>query len=278
MTFVKGQSGNPAGRRPGSRNKVTEFVEGLAGENAEELTRKLIEQARYGNPAALRACFDRIWPKPRAPKVAFALPPIRCQADIPAAFDALIQGLADGAFTTDEFHTMTRAVERMAKTIEIADPEVRLAAAHARIALLEAKLEALAKALGGRFEVEQAPASAPDLAPATDLQEAGVAAAADLQDPDVASATDLQNRSPDGAQRDPGSLAPDCGAARLHPGYDAPPLASAANLQARTPPSAANGAAPPDTDDTWMRHFLGPEFDVPWPGYADTPANRSHAA
>jgi hypothetical protein len=74
MTFVKGQSGNPAGRRPGSRNKVTEFVEGLAGENAEEVTRKLIEQALYGNPVALRACFDRIWPKPRAPKS-----PSRCR-------------------------------------------------------------------------------------------------------------------------------------------------------------------------------------------------------
>src|SRR6516225_12344096 len=110
MTFVKGQSGNPAGRRPGSRNKVTEFVAGLAGENVEELTRKLIEQARYGNPAALRACFDRIWPKPRAPKIAFQLPPIRCQADIPAALDALIQGLAESAFTPDEFHTMIRAV------------------------------------------------------------------------------------------------------------------------------------------------------------------------
>ena len=32
-----------------------------------------------GNPAALRACFDRILLKPRAPKIAFALPPIRCQ-------------------------------------------------------------------------------------------------------------------------------------------------------------------------------------------------------
>ena len=243
MTFVKGHSGNPAGRRPGSRNKVTEFVEGLAGENAEEVTRKLIEQALHGNPVALRACFDRIWPKPRGPKITFALPPIRSGADVPAVLDALIEGLADGAFTTDEFHTMTRAVERMAKTLEVADPEVRLAQANARIALLEAKLEALAEALGGRFDIEEAPRQTPDLAPATDLQATEPA-------PD---------RAPDAA-------------------FPTRPLASAANLQARTPPPAANGAAPPDPDDAWMRNVLGPDYDAPWPGHADTPPERRHAA
>ena len=57
-----------------------------------------------------------------------------------------------------------------------------------------------------------------------------------------------------------------------------PPLASAANLQARTPPPAANGAAPPDPDDAWMRNVLGPDYDAPWPGYADMPSERRHAA
>ena len=52
ITFVMGQSGNPAGRPPGSRNKVTELVEGLAGDNAEETTRKLLDLVRLGHSAA----------------------------------------------------------------------------------------------------------------------------------------------------------------------------------------------------------------------------------
>jgi hypothetical protein len=179
--------------------------------------------------------------------------------------DALIEGLADGAFTPDEFHTMTRAVERMAKTLEVADPEVRLAQANARIALLEAKLEALAEALGGRFDIEEAPRQAPDLAPATDLQEPDLPSATDLQERGVASATDLQATEPT-PDRAPDAASPPR------------PLASAANLQLRTPPPAANGAAPPDPDDAWMRNVLGPDYDAPWPGHADTPPERRHAA
>ena len=286
MTFVKGQSGNPAGRRPGSRNKVTEIVEGLSGDNVEEMANELMRLVRLGNPAAVRTYFDRIWPKRRGAPVALELPEMRSAADLPAALAAIIQGLAAGDLSVEELETLTRSVERMGRILQIADAAARLAqaearfansearraAGEARIAVLEAKIDALEKGLGGRFvRVDDTPRQTPDLAPATDLQAP------------VASATDLQagTRSRDGAQRHPGTVFPDVGAVQLNPGYQTSPLAPATNLQepavapaadlqARGPaavPNPPSAAACPDRDDDWMRNFLGPQADVPWSGY-----------
>jgi hypothetical protein len=42
--FVKGRSGNPAGRRPGSRNRATLAAAALLAGEAEALTRKAVER------------------------------------------------------------------------------------------------------------------------------------------------------------------------------------------------------------------------------------------
>jgi hypothetical protein len=60
--FKKGQSGNPSGRPPGSRNKSTLAAEALLDGEAETLTRKAIEEAKAGNMIALRLCLERIVP------------------------------------------------------------------------------------------------------------------------------------------------------------------------------------------------------------------------
>ena len=60
--FKPGQSGNPAGKPKGTRNKATLAVEALLDGEAEELTRKAIELAKTGDIPALRICLDRILP------------------------------------------------------------------------------------------------------------------------------------------------------------------------------------------------------------------------
>src|SRR5215211_4292561 len=72
--FQPGQSGNPSGRPPGSRNKTTLAVDALLDGEAETLTRKAIELAKAGDLVALRLCLDRICPprKGRHPRSARA--------------------------------------------------------------------------------------------------------------------------------------------------------------------------------------------------------------
>lgn len=74
--FEPGQSGNPAGRPKGSRNKATLAVEVLFDGEAEVITRKAIELAKNGDLAAIRLCLDRIAPPRKDRPVLFALPPL----------------------------------------------------------------------------------------------------------------------------------------------------------------------------------------------------------
>jgi Family of unknown function (DUF5681) len=46
MTYEKGQSGNPAGRPPGSRNKATILAETMFQGEAETIIRRAIDKAK----------------------------------------------------------------------------------------------------------------------------------------------------------------------------------------------------------------------------------------
>jgi hypothetical protein len=92
MTFVKGQSGNPAGRRPGSRNKATAIMDQVTDRRLEEVVNAVMGQAYIGNGAAIRAVFDRLYPKRRGAPIAFALPPVRTAADVPIVNAAIWRG------------------------------------------------------------------------------------------------------------------------------------------------------------------------------------------
>ena len=77
----KGQSGNPAGRRVGCRNKTTIAAAALLAGEAEALTRRAVELALVGDPTAMRLCIERILPPCRERAVKFVLPPIESAAD-----------------------------------------------------------------------------------------------------------------------------------------------------------------------------------------------------
>jgi len=87
--FVKGQSGNPAGRAAGCRNKATRIAEALLDDDVEALTRKAVALALDGDPTAMRLCFDRIIAPRRARPVHLDLPPIVEAADIANAMGAI---------------------------------------------------------------------------------------------------------------------------------------------------------------------------------------------
>ena len=122
--FAEGRSGNPGGRRFGSRNKTTMAALELLADEAEAPTRKAVEAALAGDPTAMRLCLERILPRDRAVK--FALPPIKSAADVARAMRAVIAALAHGLITPAEGQAIAKVVTTFVQTIETSDFDRRL--------------------------------------------------------------------------------------------------------------------------------------------------------
>jgi Family of unknown function (DUF5681) len=129
--FEKGRSGNPAGRPRGSRNRSTLAAQLLLQGEAEALTRKAVELALGGDPAALRLCLDRLIAPHRGRLVAFALPPMRTPADLAPAMDAIAAAVARGVLAPAEAAELAKVVDTFANAIETRDFDSRLRALEA---------------------------------------------------------------------------------------------------------------------------------------------------
>jgi len=125
MRFQPGQSGNPAGRPPGSRNKRTIIAEKLFDDSAGEVTAAAIKCATEGEPAALRACMDRVSPRLRHRPLDFALPDLATLADTPVAINAIAQGLAQGELDLDQGAALMRAVREFALALAAIERDKR---------------------------------------------------------------------------------------------------------------------------------------------------------
>jgi hypothetical protein len=127
MPFEKGQSGNPAGRPPGARNKATIMAEALLQGEAEELTRSAIERAKSGDMAALRMCLDRLAPPCRHRTIVFELPPLASAADAVSALAAITAAVAAGELTPSEAGELFKLVDGFARMLEARNFEQRVA-------------------------------------------------------------------------------------------------------------------------------------------------------
>jgi hypothetical protein len=130
--WVKGQSGNPAGRRRGSRNRATVAAETLLEGQSEALTRKAVERALEGSDLALKLCLDRILAPRRERAVRFALPSIDSPADLVPALGAVAAAVAEGAVTPGEARDLAQVAATFIQAIETADFERRLRAIEQR--------------------------------------------------------------------------------------------------------------------------------------------------
>ena len=100
------QPGNP-GRPRGARNKVTQWLESLAQDQAEQLVQKVLEQARAGDVASQRMMLDRVYPAPKAPPIQVNVPPIKTPQDVHAAIAAILNMCP--IFTHRPLHSGDRA-------------------------------------------------------------------------------------------------------------------------------------------------------------------------
>jgi hypothetical protein len=126
MQFQKGQSGNPAGRPRGSRNKTTVLLQNLLEGEAEEIARKAIEMAKAGDMGAIRVCMDRLASIRRKDPIAFELPPMDKARDSVAALAAVVAAVAAGDVTTGEAAEMAKIINAYVCALAATDFEERL--------------------------------------------------------------------------------------------------------------------------------------------------------
>jgi hypothetical protein len=128
VRFRKGESGNPDGRPPGSRNKATLLIEKLLDDGAKDIATKAIELAKNGDSTALRLCLDRIAPARRDRHIAFKLPKLEKPEHAIAAAAAIVEAVANTELTPSEAAEMMKLVEGYTRILEAEDHEQRLRA------------------------------------------------------------------------------------------------------------------------------------------------------
>jgi hypothetical protein len=111
MPFQPGQSGNPAGRPRGARNKTTILLEELIEREGVALAHQFVEQAKAGNARALGCLMGTILPKRKGAPIEIDLPPIEKASDAPVAIAAIISAVCRGELTPEEGTSLTRMVE-----------------------------------------------------------------------------------------------------------------------------------------------------------------------
>ena len=122
--FKPGQSGNPAGKKPGTRNRATRALEELLeGQQGEALTQKAIDMALAGDTVALKLCLERIYPVRKDRPVTFALPPITSARDAAEIAAAIAQAVAAGQITPSEAAEIGKVIEIYVKAYETAELE-----------------------------------------------------------------------------------------------------------------------------------------------------------
>jgi hypothetical protein len=139
--WKKGQSGNPAGTKRGSRHKASLIAECLLDGETKELVRKAIDLALKGDTVALRLCLERILPPLRERPCSFKLPKIESLNDASNALAMIIARASSGELLPSEAESLANVVNGFAKLLELAEIETRLTA-------LE---QASAGATSGRF-------------------------------------------------------------------------------------------------------------------------------
>lgn len=129
MPFVKGKSGNPAGRAKGVPDRRTK-LRGLLEPHAPALIERVLSAALAGDMIAMRLCLDRCCP---------ALKPIT-QAE-PINIDlsgspvdqsrAVLQAVADGKIAIEEATQLLAGIASSMKILEVSELETRLEALEA---------------------------------------------------------------------------------------------------------------------------------------------------
>jgi hypothetical protein len=121
--FAPGQSGNPAGKKPGTRNRATLLADALRDGEGETAARLIIDRALAGDGVALRFLLDRLIPRRRDRAIELDLPEGAEAGDGLAASNATIAAMASGEITPGEALTVTRVLDGRLRALKAARRE-----------------------------------------------------------------------------------------------------------------------------------------------------------
>jgi len=124
--FKPGQSGNPRGRPPGSRNAATVLAEQLLDGQTEKVVKKLVERALEGEMTAIRLVIERILAPRRDRPITFSLPPIHSADDAATAVAAIANAVAEGELTVTEGTQLGQLVATFVSALEAHQLEDKL--------------------------------------------------------------------------------------------------------------------------------------------------------
>jgi hypothetical protein len=142
--FVPGQSGNPKGKAPGTRNRATVLRALLRDGDEDAIGRVLIDRALGGDPVAARFLIDALNPKPRQRTITLDLPE---GADAAAIFQAAAEAAFAGKISPEEATSVVRLLAEGQRMVHAAKDMARANAAHRAVDAVRAAMTAAAAEL-----------------------------------------------------------------------------------------------------------------------------------
>jgi hypothetical protein len=124
--FRKGQSGNPKGKRPGTRNAALIALDRIGQDAAQGLLQTVIEKAMSGDMTAARILLDRAWPVRKGRPIRFETPSIQTPADIMQALSRILDAVGSGQLTPEEGQALASLIESQRKAIETTELDSRI--------------------------------------------------------------------------------------------------------------------------------------------------------
>ena len=124
--FAVGGPGGP-GRPKGARHAALAALDAIGTEAAEEVLRRVVEDAKAGDLRAAEILLRRLWPERRGRPVELHLPPIATAADLARALAAVVEALAFGSLTPEEAQAVAGVLDAQRRAIETTELEQRVA-------------------------------------------------------------------------------------------------------------------------------------------------------
>ena len=118
--FKPGQSGNPGGRKKGSRNKVSILTQNMLLDESEAITRTAIDLALNGDRMMIKLILDKITPAIKHEPVELEnMPKIDSVGSISDMTNYIMQEVGSGNLTLPQAEILSKITERHRSNLEV---------------------------------------------------------------------------------------------------------------------------------------------------------------